>query len=91
MSVLVACVYVYHIYAWCLLRSEEGVSIPGTEVRDGWEQLCGCWKPSPDPLREQGLSLLAISPASCISLLFPFTLFSGFIMYCLLCLIPFSD
>lgn len=91
MSVLVACVYVYHIYSWCLLRSEEGVSIPGTEVREQLNcvgagnqalTLCGnkafhCWP--------------SLQPHVFLFCLFPFTLFSGFIMYCLLCLIPFSD
>jgi hypothetical protein len=26
------CVYVYHIYVWCLWRSEEGIRLPGTKV-----------------------------------------------------------
>lgn len=30
MSVLLACMYVHHVRAYCLLRSEEGVGCSGT-------------------------------------------------------------
>lgn len=32
MSVLLACIYVRHVFAWCLWGSEEGVGFPGTGV-----------------------------------------------------------
>lgn len=34
-SVLFACIYVYHMHAWCSVRSEEGFRCPGTEVTGG--------------------------------------------------------
>lgn len=37
--------------AWCLLRSEENVGIPGTGVTDVWELPCGCWEPNLGPLQ----------------------------------------
>lgn len=33
-SVLTACVFVYHMYDWCLRRSEQGSRSSGTEVTD---------------------------------------------------------
>lgn len=54
---LSACVSVYHMYVWFLLRSEEVVGSPGTEVIDSvicrmgyglWVMVIGCswvlWK-----------------------------------------------
>ena len=31
------CMYVYHIHAWCLRRSDVGIRSPGTGVIDGCE------------------------------------------------------
>ena len=55
MSVLPACMYVYHMYAWCQWRPEEGIGSPGTGVLDGCEALYECWDPNPGPLKEQVL------------------------------------
>lgn len=46
MSVLVACICVYHMYAYCLWKSEEGINSNGTEVRDRYDPLCMCWEPN---------------------------------------------
>lgn len=34
-------------------KSEEGIRFLGTEVRGGWEVLCGCWELYPGPLQQQ--------------------------------------
>jgi hypothetical protein len=39
-NVLSACVYVYHVLARCLQRSEEHVGSPGIEVTDGCQPPC---------------------------------------------------
>lgn len=44
MSVVTAHIYVHHMHAWCLQRSEEGVRTPGTGVRDGCKPPCGSWE-----------------------------------------------
>ena len=33
MNVLLACTYVYHVHAWCLLTSKEGILYPGARVQ----------------------------------------------------------
>lgn len=53
MSVLSACLYVYHMFAWCERRSEEGITCPGNGVTDGCEMNCWCWELNLDPLQEQ--------------------------------------
>ena len=45
LSVLPACVYVYHVSAWYLQKSEEGIKSPGTGVTDSCKP-CGCWEPN---------------------------------------------
>jgi hypothetical protein len=40
-SILLACMYMYHMFAWYPCRPEEGVGCPGTEVTDGCELPCG--------------------------------------------------
>lgn len=48
MSVSSSCMYVYHVHAWYLRKSLEGIS---------YEVPCGCWGLNPGPLQEQpGLS-----------------------------------
>jgi hypothetical protein len=37
MGILPACMYVQHMYARCLWRSEEGIVVPGTGTRDSCE------------------------------------------------------
>lgn len=54
-SVLLACMSVHHIHAWCLLRSKEGIGSPGSEITDGCELLCGYWDLNLDSLQEQVL------------------------------------
>lgn len=36
MNVLLACLYVYHMYAWCPQRSEEDVGPPRNDVYRQW-------------------------------------------------------
>lgn len=52
-SVLPPCVYVYHVCAWYLQRSEEDIKSPGTEVMVSWEVPHGFWEPNLRPLQEQ--------------------------------------
>lgn len=42
MSVLLACMSLYHFCAWFLHRSEEGIRFPKTEVIVACDLLCGC-------------------------------------------------
>lgn len=44
MTVFPACVYVYHIPAYCSWWSEEDVGLPGTVVMDAGKPLCRCWE-----------------------------------------------
>lgn len=44
MGVLQTCMSVHHVHTWCLWRSEENVRFPITEVTDGFEPPCRCWK-----------------------------------------------
>lgn len=41
MSVLLRCVSVYHVYAWCLQRAEEDIESSETGIMDGGEPPCG--------------------------------------------------
>ena len=50
---LTACTYVYHVPAWYIQRSEEGVRSPGTSVKSDGKPMCIVWELNPDPLREQ--------------------------------------
>lgn len=81
-----SCVYVCVPYL-CLVSTE----VPGTGVKDGWEQLCGCWKPNPDPLGTRPLTAGQLSSLMYLFCRFLSPCFQGSSMYCLLCLIPFSD
>lgn len=43
-----ACMYILHcMYAWYPRRPEEGMGLPGPEVRNGCGLLCGCWELEP--------------------------------------------
>lgn len=44
MNALPTCTSVYHVYMWCQLRLEESIESTGTEVREGGELPCACWK-----------------------------------------------
>ena len=46
------CMYVYHVCAWYLWESEEGVISLGIGVMDGCEPSCGCWESNLGPLQE---------------------------------------
>ena len=61
-SVLRACGHVYHVCAWCLRRSEDGIRSPGTGVKSGCESPCGCWVLKLGPLQEQHV-LLSTEPS----------------------------
>lgn len=43
------CVSMYHMHAWCVRRSEEGVRSPGIGIRDGCGLPCGYWETKPGP------------------------------------------
>jgi hypothetical protein len=53
MGILLACMFVCHICAWCLKRLEEGIKSPGTGVTDDCEPSCGYWESNLGPLEEQ--------------------------------------
>lgn len=61
-SGLPVCVYVHHLLASGPQRPEEGSASPGTEVADGCEQPCGCWKLNVGPLASQSV-LLTTEPS----------------------------
>lgn len=53
MSVLLACMSVHLLCAWCQQRPEEGVGFLGTRVTDGCEPPGGFWELDSRPLQEQ--------------------------------------
>lgn len=59
MSILAACVNVYHVLVfWCLQRLEESTGSLGTGDTDS----CECWEPNPGPLQKQQ-TLLSTDPS----------------------------
>lgn len=62
MTVLPACISVYHMHAWCPQRSEEGIRSPGTGVPDNCELPCGCWDLNLGSLEEKPVLLAAEPP-----------------------------
>lgn len=44
--------YVCHVCAWCLRKSED-IGSPGVGVTDDKEPSCGYWEPNSGPLQEQ--------------------------------------
>lgn len=60
MSILPACIYVYHIcVCLCLWKSEEDTGSHGTGVADSWEPPCRYWNLV--PLKEQGILTTELS------------------------------
>lgn len=57
---------VYHMYAWCFWRPEEGFRSPRIGVTNGWEPPSRLWGLSPGPLEEEPLSHLS-SPKTSVS------------------------
>ena len=51
MCVLLTCVYMYHIPAWCPWRSKEGIGFTGNRVMGGYKSLCGCWESNLGPCK----------------------------------------
>jgi hypothetical protein len=45
-SVLPACMSVYHVCAWCPQGSEDGAEFTAAGVVGGCKPLCGCWEPN---------------------------------------------
>lgn len=45
-----ACMCVNHVWAWCLMRSEEGTGSLGTVDADGCESPHGFWEQNLGPL-----------------------------------------
>jgi hypothetical protein len=64
MSVLPACMYVYHVCTWCLWgsESEEGIRFPGTGVTGDCGPPCEFREPKPGFLQECQV-LWAIEPS----------------------------
>jgi hypothetical protein len=52
-------VYVHHVHAWYLERSEEDTRYPGTGLRAGCELPCGCWELNLGPMQELQVFLTA--------------------------------
>lgn len=50
MSVLLPCMYVRHVCAWCPQKSEEGVESSEAGAMDDCEPARRCWELSPSPL-----------------------------------------
>lgn len=61
MSVLLPCIYVHPVQAWCPWRSEDAVRYTETGVMDGCRLHHVCWKFNPGHLWEQH-TLLTIEP-----------------------------
>lgn len=55
MSILPVCMYVFHVHAWYLWKSEEGIGSLYIGVIDGYGPLCECWEWILGPLQEQVL------------------------------------
>lgn len=53
MSVLHACVKMYHMSAWCIWRPEQCIRSHITRVTDHHELPCGYWAVNPGPQKEQ--------------------------------------
>jgi hypothetical protein len=63
MTVLPACIYVYHVCNWWPQMSEEGTSdSPSPAVMCGCDQTCSCSELNPGPLQEQQV-LLTTEPS----------------------------
>jgi hypothetical protein len=41
MSVLLKCMYVHHVCAWCLRKAEEDIESPEVGIVNGCEPPCG--------------------------------------------------
>lgn len=54
--------YMYHVCAWCLQWSQEGVRSPGIGVMNACEPPHGCWEQNLGRLQEQQM-LLAPEPS----------------------------
>lgn len=50
-SVLVDCLSVHNMYAWCLRRLEGGITSPELVLMNCCEPLCGCQESSSGPLK----------------------------------------
>ena len=53
MSVLPECEFMYHVWAWCPQRSEEGISTSRAGAMDGCELAWRYWELNPGPLEKQ--------------------------------------
>ena len=54
MGVLVACMTVHLVHAWCLWKPDEVIEPSRTEVTDGHESPCSSF---PDPLKKTASAL----------------------------------
>lgn len=45
--VLLICMYMYHMHAWCPGKSKRNIGSLGTGVRGGWKPPCGVWELNP--------------------------------------------
>lgn len=66
MNALLACVYVYHVHAWCLRKSKEAIRSPEPGIMQVCELPCGCREL--DPLPQKPLAQpLAFVPAQALT------------------------
>lgn len=70
MNLLSTYVYVHHMHAWYLWRSEKGVGSLGPGVINGHETPCWCWALNPSPLQKQVLLTTEPSPAPLFQVFF---------------------
>lgn len=66
MNALLACVYVYHVHAWCLRKSKEAIRSPEPGIMQVCELPCGCWELDPLP-RKPLAQPLAFVPAQALT------------------------
>lgn len=52
----------YHMYFWCLWRTEYAVRLPESWVSDGYEPQGRCWDSNPDALKVHLVLLTTESP-----------------------------
>lgn len=67
-SVLVDCMSVHNMYAWCLRRLEGGITSPELVLMNCCEPLCGCQESSSGPLKGNKFSYLLSHLSSLLGL-----------------------
>ena len=55
------CMYVYHMYAWCLQRAEVSIGTPGSVIKERCEPLCEYGEANLGPSLEKPVAGIAES------------------------------